>query len=266
MKPYISVTLLVTILLLCLLAPIVAPGDPNYMDPDAISLAPGEEHLFGTDTLGRDIFSMIWHGGRISIYIGTLAALISTFIAVIYGSLSGFSNRYIDSGFMRLSEIFMSIPSILLVIVLQAVLGSPTATSIAVVIGLSSWMVMAKVIRSEVRQLVNSDFVLAAKDMGAGFFFITRTHLVPNFMQQVMFMVIMSISAAIGTEATLSFLGIGLPLDQISWGSMMALSEKALLTDAWWIVLIPGIFLVVTIFAITNIAEYIRKVENGGLA
>ena len=121
---------------------------------------------------------------------------------------------------------------------------------------------IAKVVRTEVRQLRSNEYVVAARCMGGGFFYILRKHLAPNFLSSIMFMVVMNIRSAIVEESTLSFMGIWLPLEIISWGSMLSLSEKALLTDGWWIILIPGAFLVVTLLAITGLGDYLRKELN----
>ena len=166
---------------------------------------------------------------------------------------------------MRLTEIILSIPSILIVIFIQAIIGQTGPLTIAFVIGVTSWMNISKIVRSEVRQIRNADYILAAKTMDGGFFYILRRHLLPNFVSSIMFMVVTNIGAAIGTEATLSFLGIGLPVEIISWGSMLSNADKALLSNDWWIILIPGLFLVVTMVCITDIGNYIRKRNNRGM-
>ena len=117
---------------------------------------------------------------------------------------------------------------------------------------------MAKMVRSEVRQMRDAEYVLAARSMGAGFFYILWHHLMPNFMSAIMFMVVTNLGSAIAAEATLSFLGLGLPTSVISWGSLMSLSQKAMLTGAWWLLIIPGVFLVITLICITEIGEYLR--------
>lgn len=257
-KPYISVTLLAVIIIGCMICELFIPYEPGNMMLDRISVSPCAEHIFGTDTLGRDMFSVIWHGGRISIIIGLLATLISTVIAVVYGTAAGLAGKKTDDLMMRFTEILMSIPQILTVIFIQAVWGDATVVSISVVIGITGWMAVAKMVRSEVKQLRNAGFVLAARTMGAGFFYILRKHLMPNFMPAVMFMIVTNIGSAIAMEATLSFMGLGLPTDIISWGSLMSLSQRAMLTGAWWMLLIPGLFLVVTLICITDIGEYLR--------
>lgn len=264
--PYISVGILILIILCCCFNKLVMNHDPKYMDLINSSLSPNKEFYFGTDSMGRDIFSMIWYGGKISLFIGILSTIISTFIGIVYGSISGIASELIDDIMMRLTEIILSIPSILVIIFVQAILGKSTPISISIVIGITSWMNIAKVVRSEVRQIRNSEYILAARTMGGSYMYIIYQHLVPNFISSIMFMVVTNIGTAIGTESTLSFLGIGLPLEIISWGSMLSLSEQSLLTNQWWVILIPGIFLVTTLVCITNIGNYIRKLNNKKLS
>ena len=260
--PWISVILLGVIVLCCMFAEVLMTRDPAYLDLMNYNAAPNGEFLFGTDTLGRDIFSGIWYGGRISITIGFLATLISTCIAVVYGSISGIAPVWLDTLMMRFTEIFLSVPSLLLVLFLQAILGDANVWTLSIVIGVTSWASIAKVIRTEVRQIRNSEYVVASRCMGGGFFHILGKHLAPNFIASIMFMVVMNVRSAIGSESTLSFMGMGLPLEVISWGSMLSLSEKALLTGSWWIILIPGAFLVTLLMCLTNIGNYLRKSAN----
>ena len=260
--PWISVILMCAIVLCCLFAEVLMTKDPSYLDLMNYNKAPNSEFLFGTDTLGRDIFSGIWYGGRISITIGFLATLISTLIAVVYGSVSGIAPPWLDTLMMRFTEISLSVPGLLLVLFLQAILGQANVLTLSIVIGVTSWASIAKVIRTEVRQIRNSEYVVASKCMGGKFFHILRKHLAPNFIASIMFMVVMNVRGAIGSESTLSFMGMGLPLEIISWGSMLSLSEKALLTDSWWIIIIPGAFLVTLLMCLTNIGNYLRKTAN----
>ena len=261
--PWGSVVLLGVIVLCCLFAEVLMTRDPGYLDLENFNVAPNAEFLFGTDTLGRDIFSGIWYGGRISIAIGFLATVISTLIAVVYGSVSGIAPQWLDTLMMRFTEIFLSVPGLLLVLFLQAILGEANVLTLSIVIGVTGWASIAKVIRTEVRQLRGSEYVVASKCMGGRFFHILRRHLAPNFVASIMFMVVMNVRGAIGTESTLSFMGMGLGLETISWGSMLSLSEKALLTDSWWIILIPGAFLVTLLMCLTNIGNFLRKAANG---
>ena len=246
----------------CLFCGQIMTKDPSYMDLKNCSVMPCREFLFGTDTMGRDIFSMIWYGGRISLAIGLLSTLISTVIAVLFGAVSGCAPEWVDSLLMRFTEIFLSIPNLLLVILLQAVLGKSSIFSISFIIGITSWPGIAKVVRTEVKQIRNSGYVIAARCMGGSFWHVLWKHLTPNFASSIMFMVVMNIRSAIIAESTLSFMGIGLPLEQISWGSMLSNADKALMTKSWWIILIPGLFLSATLMCMTNLGNYLRKAVN----
>jgi peptide/nickel transport system permease protein len=256
--PRFSIVLLILTMVICIIYGSLVSEIAGYMNLTQTNMPPSTKHIFGTDAFGRDIFMMICAGGRASLFIGIFATVISTAIAVIYGSVSAVSQARIDDVLMRFTEILMSIPQILLVIFLQAASGEPNSLSMTVVIGVTGWMAVAKMVRSEVRQIRNAEFVLAAKISGGGFFYILRCHFMPNFFSAIMFMVVTNIGSAIALEATLSFLGIGLAVNHASWGSLMALSQGAMLTGAWWVLLIPGTVLVVTLICITNIGEYLR--------
>lgn len=260
--PWLSIIVLSAIVLGCLCWPVLSGSDPARMHLDQLTLPPSSEHLFGTDTLGRDIWSLIWYGGLRSLIIGAGATLISTFIAVVYGTISGMAGKTVDSLMMRFTEILLSIPSILLIVFMQAVMGQRNVIGITIIIGLTGWMNISKMVRTEVRKIRNEEYVVISRMMGGGFFHILRKHLAPNFISTIMFMVVMNVRTAIVSESTLSFLGIGLPTDIITWGSMLSLSEKALLTGAWWIIIIPGIFLVVTLLCVTSIGNYVRGAAN----
>lgn len=258
-KPVVSALLLLLLVAGCFSCEFWGYKDPSYLDLAHNNMAPNRNNLFGTDTLGRDIFSMIWYGGRISLGIGFVSTFIATAVAVILGAVSGCASGKVDSAIMRAVDILLSVPSLLVVILLQAVLGKASVLSIALVIGITGWMSMSKVIRTEVQQIRSSGYVIASKCMGGGFFHILWHHLAPNFVSSIMFMVIMSVRSAIATESTLSFMGIGLPVDIISWGSMLSLAEQALLGRAWWMILIPGFFLTATLVCLTNLGNYLRR-------
>lgn len=260
--PRISVILLLLIGAGCLAAGWISGKDPGYLYLDHCNEAPGREFWFGTDTLGRDIFSGIWYGGRVSLTVGFLATLISTGVAVVYGSVSGVAPRWLDGLLMRFTEIILSIPSLLLVLFLQAILGQANVLSLSVVIGFTGWAGIAKIIRTEVRQIRDREYVMASRCMGGNFFHILRRHLMPNFVASVMFMVVMNVQSAIAAESTLSFLGMGLPLETISWGSMLSLAQNALMSGSWWMIVIPGVFLVTLMMCLTNLGNHLRKCAN----
>ena len=257
--PWVSLAVLAVIVLGCLACDLLMTHDPTYLDLAHCSEAPNGTFFFGTDALGRDLFSGIWYGGRISLTIGVLATLLSTAVATVYGTVSGLAPQWLDTLLMRLTELFLSVPNLLLIVFLQAILGQANAVSISVTIGLNSWAGIAKIVRTEVRQLRHSEYVLAARAMGGGFFHVLVRHLFPNFFSAILFMVVMNLRGAIVAESTLSFLGLGLPLEVISWGSMLSLAEKALLSGAWWVILLPGAFLIAVLLCVTNLGNYLRR-------
>ncbi len=260
--PRVAFVILLLVVTGCIFAAWFTPYDVSVMDGQAISLAPCRAHPLGTDSMGRDLLAMILYGGRLSLYIGALSALLSSLLAVVYGAVSGLAPRWADAVLMRFCELLMSLPSLILVLFLQAIWGQPSPTSIAVVIALTAWMPLAKLVRSEVRQIRESDYILAAKIMEADFGYLLRKHLLPNLISPAMFMVVSSFGQAIIAETTLSFLGLGLPVSQVSWGSLLSLSKNALLSNQWWMILLPGLVLVTTLVCITELGEYVRFRNN----
>lgn len=260
--PFISATVLGCIILGCIFAEQVMNHDPAAFYLQHLNQPPNAEFYFGTDALGRDIFSIIWYGGRVSLIIGFLGTCILTVIGVLYGCVSGMGPKWLDEIMMRGAEILSSVPSLLVVLLLLSLGGSPTVFSIAIVMGLTGWVNLARLVRSEVRQIQTSEYILAARLIGVPFPRIVYKHLLPNFISTIMFMVVANISSCIMLESTLSFLGLGLPVDVISWGSMLSLANKALLTNAWWVIVFPGGFIVLTLLCITNIGHYYRAENN----
>ncbi len=258
-RPYISLIIITIICFGCIISHFIPNINASYMNIDKINMEPCKESLFGTDSMGRDIFKMIWYGGGISLFIGIFSTIISTSIGVIYGSISGISSETINAITMRFAEIMLSIPSILIIVFVQAIFGNATVFSISIVIGITSWIPISKIVQEETKRIWKSDYIVSARFFGGSFFYILRRHLAPNFIPAIMFMVVTNIGSAIAIESTLSFLGIGLPIEVISWGSMLSLAEKALLSNYWWIILVPGLFLVTTLMCITNIGDYIKR-------
>ena len=251
--------ILLGILLLCLLADVLAPGDPAHMELSQASQPPGPGHLLGTDALGRDVFSMLLHGGRTSLFIGICAAAIAAGVGSVYGSLAALCPAFLHDLLMRGAELLLSLPGIMLAILLQAALGQPSAFSLALVIGLTGWMETAKIVRSEVLQLRGQEYVQAARGMGAGFFHLLKRHLLPGFFSSIAFLTVSGIGSAIASEATLSFLGIGLPVEAVSWGSLLQASQRSLLSGDWWMIIIPGGVLVLTLLCFLQLPGAKRR-------
>lgn len=234
-------------------------SDAGHAELAAANTAPCMAYPFGTDSLGRNIAHMVLVGGRTSLCIGLLSALISTAVAVLYGTLCAILPRSAGLVMQRACELLMSIPSFLLVVFVQAVLDKESIGFLAVVIGMTGWMGMTKVVYAEVNRIRQSDMVLSAKALGAGFWHILCLHLLPNIFPAIAFMSASSVAAAIGTESTLSFLGIGLPLEVVSWGSMLSLSQNSILAGRWWFFVFPSLFLAVALVCITQIAQHLHQ-------
>lgn len=262
--PLKSIIIFLFIFLGCIFAPYIANHDPTAFYLDHLNQPPDGEFYFGTDSLGRDIFSVLWYGGRLSLMIGFLSAAVSSGVGIIYGCLSGTAPKWADTVLMRTAELLSSIPYLLLQLLLLGCIGDANVVSLSFVIGITTWMNLARVVRSEVRQIRKSDYVLASKIMGGNFFHVLWYHLLPNFISPVLFMIVSSVGLSMTMEATLSFLGIGLPTEVVSLGTMLSLSTRALLTNSWWVILIPGLFLIITLVCITHIGHHLRHEINRG--
>ena len=262
--PKISSFFLLVIILGCIFAPLLANHNPTEFYSSNLNQPPDGEFYFGTDSMGRDIYSVLWYGGRISIIIGLLAAAVSTIIGIVYGCISGLAPGKFDAFFMRLAEILCSIPCLLLQLLLLGMVNGTGIISLSIIIGVTNWMNLSRFVRTEVRQIRNSDYVLSATMMGARFFHVLWYHLLPNFLSPILFVIVSSIGISMTMEATLSFLGLGLPTEIVSLGTMLSLASRALLTNSWWVILVPGVFLVVTLVCITNIGHRLRREINRG--
>lgn len=261
-KPWLSISVLFFIVFSSILAPVITNIDPSYLNLSQIFISPSSEYIFGTDEMGRDIFSRVLYGGRISITIGILSMITSILIGIVYGTISGYFGKNVDKYMMRFIDIMLSVPTLLTMTLIQAILQSNKISSVIFVIAITSWMNIAKIVRSEVLELKTREFVLASKIMGGSFIHIARKHLIPNFIPAIIYMATINCANAIMAESTLSFLGLGLPIEVPSWGSMLMNAQKSILLNKWWVSLFPGVFMIATIFCITNIGEHIRIKNN----
>lgn len=260
--PTLPVSFLLLIIFAAFFADVLFPFDPSYMALTEKSLAPSSQHWFGTDSLGRDVFGMILHGARISLLIGLASTVISMVMALVVGGSSAMLPGFLKRILTRFTDICLSVPSILLMIFFQGIMRESTWMSISLSIGLSSWMTMAKMIRTQIERISEEEYVLLARYYGGGLFYLLKRHFSQTLLPVLSYMSFTGFGHAITAEATLSFLGIGLPLDTITWGTLLHLSSQALMTKAWWVIVIPGIFLVMTVVSLVEIGDYIRN-RNG---
>jgi peptide/nickel transport system permease protein len=249
---------IIVILLLAVFAPLAATYDPTDVDPKSVLTAPSKEHIFGTDRLGRDIFSRIVYGSRISLSIGFIAVGIAVLVGILFGSIAGYYGGRLDAALMRFVDIMLCFPTIFLILAVIALL-EPSIFNIMAVIGLTSWMGVARLVRAQVLTLKERDFVAAAKVMGAKDGRIILKHLIPNAIGPVLVSATLGIGAAILIESALSFLGIGVQPPTPSWGNIL-MDGRSTLGVAWWLTVFPGLFILFTVLSYNIIGEALRDI------
>jgi len=248
--------LVLAVFLIALLAPWISPYDPSQIDIKNILIGPNSRHLFGTDELGRDVLSrMIW-GSRVSLEVGFVAIGIATIIGILLGAISGFYGGYIDSAIMRAVDIMLSIPTIFLILAIIAIL-EPSIINIMVVIGLTSWMEPARLVRAEFISIKEREFVTAARALGASDNRIIFKHILPNGLSPILVSATMGIGGAVLVESALSFLGLGVQPPTPSWGSLLS-SGKDNIEIAWWLSAFPGLAILITVLGYNLLGEGIR--------
>jgi len=239
-----------------LLAPWLAPYDPNAIDLKQVLMPPSVSHPFGTDPLGRDVFSrMIW-GAGISLKVGFVATGIAILIGTILGALSGYYGRWVDAIIMRFVDIMLCFPTFFLILAVIALLD-PSIWNIMIVIGLTGWMGVTRLVRADFIALKERDFVQAARGIGAGDFRIIFLHILPNAMASVLVTATLGVAGAILTESALSFLGIGVQPPTPSWGNILT-AGKDNIDIAWWLSLYPGLAILITVLGYNLLGEGIR--------
>lgn len=245
------------LLFVTLLAPLLTPYDPLSIGLMNILQPPNAAHLFGTDQLGRDVLTRLLYGGRVSLAVGASAMLVSVAFGVSYGVISGFLGGITDRIMMRVLDALLSIPSILLMIGIQVFIPA-SFTSVVIVIGMTSWMQIARLIRTEVMSLKGEIFIQASVVVGASSSQLLIRHLLPQCLPTIIVMSISGVSHAILSESTLSFFGIGIPAHEPSWGNMLMGSQSYLLSGAWWVALFPGLLITLTVLAVTFLGDLLQ--------
>lgn len=243
-------------------APLVATHDPLEMDlsAEARLQGPSLEHLFGTDNLGRDVFSRMVYGARVSLSVGFIAVFISVVIGLFLGGISGYYGGGVDGVIMRLVEIMYCFPTFFLIMMVITFLG-PSIANVMVVIGLTSWAGLCRLVRAEFLTLRERDFVYSARVQGASDMRIIFRHILPNAMAPVYVSATLSVGAAILVESALSFLGLGVQIPAPSWGNILT-AGKNYIDYAWWLTLFPGLAILVTVLSFNLIGEGLREIMD----
>lgn len=245
---------LVLLMLFAIFGPIFSPYSVTATDYPSQNQSPSAAHWFGTDEAGRDVFTRTWYGARISIFVGVMAALIDFFIGIIYGGISGYKGGRTDSIMMRIVEVLYGLPHLLVVILLMVIMGA-SLTTIIVALTVTGWVGMARIVRGQVLQIKNYEFVTASKSFGAKSSRIIRKNLLPNTMGPIIVQMTLTVPSAIFAEAFLSFLGLGIAAPFASWGVMANDALPVILSGHWWRLFFPALFISLTMFAFNVLGD-----------
>jgi peptide/nickel transport system permease protein len=237
-------------------ASVLAPYDPGKTDVSMKLQPPSLQHFLGTDQLGRDIFSRMLFGSRVSLSVGFVAVAISICIGIFVGAISGYYGRWIDTVLMRFVDIMLCFPSFFLILTVVALLG-PSLFKVMVVIGITSWMGTSRFVRAEFLSLRERDFAQAAKALGVKDRRIIFRHILPNALAPVFVTATLDVATAILVEAGLSFLGFGVQPPAPSWGNILT-EGRTYIFDAWWLTVFPGLAILVTVLSFNLLGEGLR--------
>lgn len=255
-----GLAVVVLLVLAAVFGPVLDRTLPDAIVHDLIGhpLPPSAEHWFGTDLIGRDIFTRALYGARVSLLVGTAAMVLSFSIGILYGAIAGFAGGIVDSLMMRFVDAMLSFPTFFLLLIISALTNKFSLTIIIVIIGLTAWPGLARLVRAEVLSLRERDFVEAARALGASPARLVLRHLIPNALAPVVVAAAFAVGDNILAESSLSFFGLGVQPPAASWGNMLqdALTPQA--EAAPWMVLVPGLAIVSTVLAFSVIADGIR--------
>ncbi|HEY4744753.1 MAG TPA: ABC transporter permease, partial [Desulfuromonadaceae bacterium] len=244
------------LLVLALAAPLIVPFSPNEIHAWEVLDPPSLRHWFGTDDLGRDVFSRVVYGARISLLVGFVAAGIAVLIGTLVGLLAGFYGGWLDSLLMRVVDIMFCFPAFFLILAVITFLR-PSIWYIMIIIGLTGWMGVARLVRAETLSIREMDYILAARCIGCSDPRLIFRHILPNAVSPALVAATLGIAGAILTESALSFLGIGVQPPTPSWGNILT-SGKDYIEFAWWLSLFPGLAILVTVLAYNLLGEGVR--------
>ena len=248
--------IIISVFLLAMFAPIISPYDPDDINVKSILLSPSWQHWMGTDGLGRDVLARMLFGGRISLLVGLVAVGISTAIGILLGAIAGYYRGWVDTVIMRLVDVMLSIPSFFLILAVIAFL-TPSIINVMIVIGLTSWMGVTRLVRAEFLSLTEREFVQASRTLGAKDARLIFTHLLPNSLTPIIVSSVLGVAGAVLMESGLSFLGLGVQAPQASWGNILT-DGKDYIQFAWWLSLFPGLAILTTVLGYNLLGEGLR--------
>ena len=256
----ISVIAVIVLALVAVFAPLLAPHNPLQAYPDGLSsngapVGPGSSFLLGTDPNGRDVLSRLIFGARVSLLVGVVATGLASIIGVLVGGIAGYAGGIVDSVLMRITDVVLSFPILLFCVALIAITG-PSTRNVMLVIAFGYWTYLARIVRGLVLSLKEREFVVAARTLGIGHRAILRRHILPHLVPAIIVYSTLGIATSILIEASLSYLGIGVPLPQASWGQMISQGQQYFQT-APWLLIAPGVALVLTVLAFNLAGDWL---------
>lgn len=258
----IGLTVFVIIVLMSVFAPFLTPHDPQKINLRAILQPPSWEHWFGTDRTGRDVLARLLYGGQVSILVGLGSAILSAMIGVFIGVYTGYVGGWLDALAMRVSEIFMSFPQIILVLLLVAILGQ-SLTNLIIIFTLTGWGGIYRMARARMLSLREEEYVLALRSFGLGRALIAYKHMLPNALGPIMVNITLSTAAFILQEAGLSFLGLGVPLSTPTWGNILNVAQDLrVLQNNWWMWLPVGAVISLFVLSVNFIGDGLRDATD----
>lgn len=242
----------------CIFAPAITSFDPAAIDYAAILKAPDSVHIMGTDKLGRDVFARILYGGRTSIFIGLASSLSGALLGLLMGAIAGYFGGWIDSAFTRLSEIMLTFPNMILILILSAIIGRGVGVLIFIY-AITGWMTPFRMIRNSFLSLREETYVEVARSFGFSDTRIIFNHILPNTISPLMVTATTNVATYILSEAGLSFIGVGIPIQIATWGSIMNAAKSIdVVTNYWWLWLYPGLVLSLFVLAINFLGDGLR--------
>jgi len=253
-----SAIVIIIIILLAIFAPVVTPYGEAEQDLTNRLTAPSAAHIFGTDELGRDVFTRILYGSRVSLLVGIIPSIIALFIGVILGLIAGYFGGWADYIIMRVADVMLSVPSLLLAMVVMYTLGSSTFT-LLVALSIASWAGVARVVRSQTLSIKESEYVEAATSIGVSKFHIMFRHIMPNTIPSLIVLFTLNIPSAILSESSLSFLGIGVQPPAASWGLIVNQAKQYLFSSPW-LCLAPSLAIMIVVLAFNFLGDGLRDV------
>lgn len=247
---------LIAMIVLAIFAPLIAPYDPIAQNSQAIRAAPSAQHLFGADTFGRDIFSRVLYGGRMSLPVGFVAVGITAVVGVAFGLIAGYYGGRIDSAIMRWADLMLAFPGILLAMALVAILGT-SLFNLMLAVGIAAIPEYTRVVRGTVLSAREAEYVTAARVSGAYDRTIVLRHILPNVLPPVIVLATLGIAGAIILGSTLSFLGLGIKPPTPEWGNMLS-DGRSMIRHQWWVSFFPGLAIMLTVLAINLLGDGLR--------